>query len=243
MIDLPTDVFYLRRPMSVLTTHTDGSFDIYYKIHGVGTAMLANVTIGDALTVLGPLGNTFSLPTQTQTALLIGGGIGIAPLYCFGQQLKDQTGHAGHCVYGARSNQELGLQTELTNIFGEQLALTTDDGSVGFYGHVGQWLKENPHLVSQAKEAYLCGPTPMMAAVSYLLETLNPTILIEVSLEEMMPCGTGACSGCVIFRTDQTLPSKTCVEGPIFNSKQVVWPHHNASASSSIPTEVACLRP
>ncbi len=224
MLDLPTDVFYLRRPMSVLKVHPDGTFDIYYKIHGVGTTLLAALQVGDNINVLGPLGKMFTKPQSPETALLIGGGIGIAPIAFWGQQLQESTGSAGQCIYGVRSKDELGIETELKATFGQQLHLSTDDGSGGFHGNVCQLLQTKPKLVTQAKEAYICGPTPMMKATCVLLKTLNPAIRIEVSLEEMMPCGTGACSGCVIFRRDQLLPSKTCVEGPVFNVDSIYWP-------------------
>lgn len=224
MINLPTNQFFLRRPMSVLSTNSDGSFSIYYKVHGTGTTMLSGLKGETVLNILGPLGNTFTTPKTTETALLIGGGIGIAPMYFWGQYLKQHYGQTPHCLYGIRSQQELGIFDRLSDVFEEKLHVSTDDGSTGFNGNVCQLLQSQPELITQAKEAYICGPTPMMKAVCNLLRTTNPTITIQVSLEEMMPCGTGACSGCVIFRQDQILPSKTCVEGPIFNDTSIYWP-------------------
>ncbi len=224
MIDLPTPVFHFRRPMSVLTTYESGVFEIFYKIHGRGTAMMAELQPGDELNVLGPLGNTFSLPADPDSALLVGGGIGIAPLYFLGKALKESGQPVPSCYYGVRSQREIGLLEPLTQVFGDCLHIATDDGSCGTPGNVCHLLNLHESAIRQAKEAYICGPTVMMKAASTLLKTLNPAIRTEVSLEEHMPCGTGACTGCVVFRTDRLLPSKTCVEGPVFPVESIVWP-------------------
>lgn len=241
MIDLPTPVFYFRRPMSVLTTHEGGAFDIFYKIHGKGTAMMAELQPGDELNVLGPLGNTFTLPEDPASALLIGGGIGIAPLYCLGKALKDAGQPVPVCYYGVRSRQEIGLLEPLMDVFGERLHISTDDGSYGTAGNVCHLLEAHKGALQEAKEAYICGPTVMMKAAAALLSSLDPTIRTEVSLEEHMPCGTGACTGCVVFLTDRLLPAKTCVEGPVFNAQSIVWSMEDAFPHGSGTEAARCL--
>jgi dihydroorotate dehydrogenase electron transfer subunit len=219
MLDLPESGFYFRRPFSVLDTPTPDSLDIYYKRVGKGTALMWQLETGNSLKCLAPLGIGFTSPIQPETALYIGGGIGIAPLY----MLAKKVSKVGHGFYGIRRRAEIGLETELQDIFGKQLHIATDDGSYGFHGNVCQLLSQHESLVLAAKEAYICGPMRMMQATAELLSQLNPSLQVQVSLEEHMPCGTGACTGCVIPRSDQYLPSKVCTEGPVFNANAIHW--------------------
>jgi len=222
--------FLFRRPFSVLATREKTVFEIYYKIVGLGTRMMAEWKKGDAVLSLGPLGKAFTPPKHPETALLIGGGIGIAPLYFLAKLLKQAAQQqavqpAPACFYGVRSRQDIGLQKQLFDVFGRRnVFISTDNGSHGTAGTVCDLLEKYLDKVNAAQEAYICGPTPMMKAVVSQLKAINPAISIEVSLEEHMPCGTGACTGCVIGRTDQTLPSKICVEGPVFKAEQILWP-------------------
>ncbi|WP_373532375.1 dihydroorotate dehydrogenase electron transfer subunit [Vampirovibrio sp.] len=219
MLDLPQSKFYFRRPFSVIDTPTPDTLDIYYKRVGTGTSLMWDFQPGNTLKCLGPLGNGFSTPRQPESALYIGGGIGIAPPYLMAKRQS----HAGHCFYGVRSAGEVGLSDELNILFGENLNIATDDGSHGFHGNVCQLLEQRKPMILSAQEAYVCGPTRMMEAVAELLKAINPALRIEVSLEERMPCGTGACTGCVTPRTDRYLPSKVCIEGPVFEAGLIRW--------------------
>lgn len=225
MLDLPDPRFFFRRPFSVLAVYEDGVFEIFYKIVGQGTTMMADLQPGDEVNVLGPLGIGFTLPEQPEQALLVGGGIGIAPLYFMAKALKGQGLVSPSCFYGVRSHQDVGLSSELSGVFpADRLHIATDDGSFGFSGNVCQAMAEKPELIAAATTAYLCGPTPMMDASYRLLKEMNPNIKIQASLEEHMPCGTGACTGCVTPRCDGKLPSKTCVDGPVFDAEVILWP-------------------
>ncbi len=219
MLDLPETQFYFRRPFSVIDTPSADTLEIYYKRVGTGTQLMWELEPEALLTCLGPLGNSFTLPKSPKTALYIGGGIGIAPPYLMAKRQPE----TGHCFYGVRSHAEIGLEAELKAVFSDRLHIATDDGSSGFSGNVCQLLEKRQDLVLAAQEAYVCGPTRMMEAVATLLRQINPHIRVEVSLEERMPCGTGACTGCVTPRTDQYLPSKVCVEGPVFNAESIRW--------------------
>lgn len=219
MLDLPEARFHFRRPFSILDTPTRDTFDLYYKRVGTGTAIMWDLQPGDSIRCLGPLGIGFTVPAKPETALYIGGGIGIAPLYLLGKHQPIP----GHCFYGVRSQAEVGLEAELNAVFGHHLHIATDDGSYGFHGNVCQLLSRHEEAVLNATEAYICGPMGMMKATAELLYRMNPAIHIQVSLEEHMPCGTGACTGCVIPRADQYLPSKVCVEGPVFDAKSIQW--------------------
>jgi dihydroorotate dehydrogenase electron transfer subunit len=240
MVDLPTDRFFFRRPFSVLAVYEDGVFELFYKVVGQGTQIMASLQPGDELNVLGPLGNIFSPLKNPASTLLIGGGIGIAPMFCLAKELIQAGQLLPTCLYGVRSQQDIGLLRELSQLFGpEKLCISTDDGSYGFTGNICQLLESRPELSKEIETAYICGPTRMMEAAARLLTQTNPHIHIEVSLEEHMPCGTGACTGCVVHRTDQTLPSKTCVEGPVFNAKSIQWPD-GAIACCEMTEESAC---
>jgi dihydroorotate dehydrogenase electron transfer subunit len=237
MLDLPGSRFFFRRPFSVLDVPGPDLIDIYYKVVGYGTAQMAELQPGEAMRCLGPLGIGFSPPQSPETALYIGGGIGIAPLYQLGKSLPV----AGHCIYGVRDIAEIGLQAELETVFGERLSIATDNGSAGFHGNVCQLLESQPQLALAAQAAYVCGPTPMMRATVALLHRLNPALRVQVSLEEHMPCGTGACTGCVVPRADQYLPSKVCVEGPVFDARAIRWEKDLLPASAFCGEEGACL--
>jgi dihydroorotate dehydrogenase electron transfer subunit len=219
MVAMPGERFLFRRPFSVLQQQADtGVFDIFYKLVGQGTRlMVQHWGIGDQVQVLAPLGLGF--PQVTGQTLMIGGGIGIAPVYFAGLNQPLAT-----CIYGARSQADLGLLPELQQAFDtRRLHIATDDGSYGYHGHVGQLLTSQPELMQQAKAAYICGPTPMMKAVSQQLQTANPDMAVYVSMEEHMPCGIGACTGCVVARTNGRLPLKTCVDGPVMLASEVDW--------------------
>jgi dihydroorotate dehydrogenase electron transfer subunit len=238
MLDLPESGFWFRRPFSVLTVNEPDQFELYYKIVGAGTKRMAHLRSGEALSCLGSLGIGFQPPEEPETALYIGGGIGIAPLYF----LKQRVGQGGYCFYGVRSQQEIGLLDELQALFGDSLAIATDDGSFGLKGNVCHALETLESTVRAAKEAYVCGPTLMMQAVSTLLYRINPTIRVQVSLEERMPCGTGACTGCVTPRADQLLPSKVCLEGPVFDARSIRWASDvMIAAPAACEANIPCL--
>lgn len=230
MLDLPEARFHFRRPFSVLGVTEQGDFDLYYKVVGTGTRMMATWQPGLQTRCLGPLGVGFKVPQPADTVLYVGGGIGIAPLAFLGR--SSPANH--HCFYGVRSQTEIGLATELRQIFGEQLYISTDDGSFGTAGNVCDLLDQQHELVKAASHAYVCGPTRMMEASVHRLLTLNPQLNVQVSLEEHMPCGTGACTGCVVPRQDQALPSKVCLEGPVFDARAIRW---NGTA---LPPSVFC---
>jgi len=235
MLDLPDSRFLFRRPFSVLDVPEPDLIDIYYKVVGQGTAIMATMQAGDSMRCLGPLGLGFSPPNAPQTALYIGGGIGIAPLYQLGKSLPQ----AGRCVYGVRDVAEIGLEQELQQVFGSNLHIATDNGSAGFRGNVCQLLQSRENLILEAQEAYICGPTRMMQATVELLHRIKPELNVQVSLEERMPCGTGACTGCVVPRADQYLPSKICVEGPVFDARRIRW-ETDLLPADAFCGEVAC---
>lgn len=212
-IDNAPDVF-LRRPISI--HFFDPQKNLLYlmvQVVGKGTKRMAALNVGDVLNLILPLGNTFSIPESPQRLLLVGGGVGVAPLLYLGAELK-RKGHRVTFLLGARTANDL-LRMEAFKGYGD-VYVTTEDASLGEKGFVTQ------HSLLQQQNfdfIYTCGPTPMMQAVaSYAKEKAIPC---EASLENTMACGLGACLCCV---TDTQHGHKcVCSDGPIFNINELKW--------------------
>ena len=212
-IDNAPDVF-LRRPISI--HFFDSQKNLLYlmvQVVGKGTKRMAALNVGDVLNLILPLGNTFSIPESPQRLLLVGGGVGVAPLLYLGAELKKK-GHRVTFLLGARTANDL-LRMEAFKGYGD-VYVTTEDASLGEKGFVTQ------HSLLQQQNfdfIYTCGPTPMMQAVArYAKEKGIPC---EASLENTMACGLGACLCCV---TDTQHGHKcVCSDGPIFNINELKW--------------------
>jgi dihydroorotate dehydrogenase electron transfer subunit len=202
----------LRRPISICDVEMETqTCTILYRADGEGTTLLSRKKTGDQLDVLGPLGNGFPLDTimKGETALLIGGGIGIPPLYYLSKKLNERDITVKHVLgFGAAKD---AFYVEKFQELGET-AITTIDGSLGFKGFVTDYVKhENPSY----DELFTCGPTVMMKAIE---EQLNPE-RAYFSFEERMGCGIGACFACVCpVKGDPTGQEyrKVCSDGPVF---------------------------
>lgn len=207
---------FLRRPISI--NYVDPASDtlaLLVRRAGEGTARLCDLKAGDRLNIVLPLGRGFTIPSQqTGRLVLAGGGVGIAPLYFLGSAMN-KIGLKPEFIVGARSESDL-LQLDLLRSVGE-VHITTDDGSAGHHGLVTThpaW-----HEGGQIERVYCCGPAPMMKAVARLAHSIGADC--EVSLENMMACGLGACLCCV----EKTVRGNVCVctEGPVFNIKDLTW--------------------
>ncbi len=206
---------FLRRPISIhFIDKEKNELWLLIQLVGEGTKQLAEVKKGEKVNIVLPLGNGFSEPLENQKALLlVGGGVGIAPLLLLGTHLNAQ-GYEPTFLLGARSAKDL------INLADYQLAgrvlITTEDGTVGEKGFV-----TNHSVLSQEHfdKIYTCGPTPMMKAVASFAAKNN--IDCEVSLENKMACGLGACLCCV---TETKAGHKcVCSDGPVFNIKDLTW--------------------
>lgn len=202
----------LRRPISICDVDLDNKHcTILYRAEGEGTRLLSRKRIGDRLDVLGPLGNGFPVGKleEGETAILIGGGIGVPPLYYLSKKLVERNIRVKH-VLGFASGKDA-FYVEKFNRLGET-AVTTIDGSLGFQGFVTDYVKyENPDY----DLLYSCGPTLMMKAIE---EQLNPD-QAYYSFEERMGCGIGACFACVCPVKDDPAGNdyrKICSDGPVF---------------------------
>lgn len=207
---------FLRRPISVNFVDLDkNELWLLIQIVGDGTKSLSKLTAGDKLNLIYPLGNTFTLPEdKNASVMLIGGGVGIAPLLMLGYKLSN-LGYK-NCTYliGARSKKDL-LQLDHLAQYGKVLT-TTEDATFGEKGYVTQHSVLNNEKFDAI---YSCGPTPMMKAVAKYATTNN--IFCEVSLENMMGCGIGACLCCVTPTTEGNLC--VCTDGPVFDIKRLKW--------------------
>lgn len=206
---------FLRRPISINNVDYDRN-ELWLLVAAVGdgTRQLQKLQKGDRLNCMLPLGNSFTMPTDSaQKVLLIGGGVGVAPLLYFGKRIKAMGGEPTFLL-GARSAKDV-LERELFEQVG-RVFITTEDGSEGEKGFV-----TNHSVLAQEHfdRISTCGPKPMMMAVARY--AFKNDFECEVSLENKMACGVGACLCCV----EKTVEGNKCVckEGPVMNIKKLTW--------------------
>ena len=205
----------LRRPISIHYVDRDANeLWLLVALVGDGTRRLGSLSAGDTLNCVLPLGNGFTMAKRPdERILLVGGGVGVAPLLYFGERLK-AVGAVPTFLLGARSAADL-LMLDRFQAIGN-VAVTTEDGSMGEKGFV-----TNHSLLQQATfdRISTCGPKPMMVAVARYAAQAN--IPCEASLENLMACGLGACLCCVEKTVDGNLC--VCTEGPVFDTKRLLW--------------------
>ncbi|MDE6173762.1 MAG: dihydroorotate dehydrogenase electron transfer subunit, partial [Bacteroides sp.] len=206
---------FLRRPISINYVDRQRN-EVWFLVQlvGDGTKQLGKVKAGDTINVMLPLGNGFTIPSHpSDKLLLVGGGVGTAPMLYLGEQLA-KNGSKPTFLLGAKTDKDL-LQLEQFATYGD-VYTTTEDGSHGEKGYVIQHSILNS---IQFEQIYTCGPKPMMMAVAKYAKSKN--IACEVSLENMMACGVGACLCCV----ENTAEGHLCVckEGPVFNINKLLW--------------------
>lgn len=211
----------LRRPFSIYDyDHDAGTLDILYKIFGRGTRLLAQVHPGDTLDVLGPLGNNFDAIVTEPHVLMIGGGVGIPPLYLLAKYASANSDSARqHLKFlcGLASADELPLARRLAEL-PLNIEYSTDDGSLGYQGLVTDLLRQE--LESGAKPVVAaCGPTGMLREVQRICR--QHQVRGYLSLESIMPCGVGTCLGCVVKDAQGPGYRRVCREGPVFSIDEV----------------------
>lgn len=208
----------LRRPFSLYDVDKQlGSIKLLYKIVGKGTRLLTNIRTKESIDVMGPLGRGFSLPESSKNVLLIGGGVGIAPLVYLARVLKNHQCNV-KVLHGTENRRQLVAFDKLREI-GAEFLPSTNDGSCGFRGLVTELLRKKID-VRKIDYIYTCGPEPMMAAVAEFAKEKG--IPGEVSLEEYMACGVGACLGCARkLKSQDSHYKKVCVDGPVFSMADV----------------------
>lgn len=206
---------FLRRPISINFVDRDrNELWLLVATVGEGTRTLARLHEGDMLNCVLPLGNTFTpLSHPAERILLVGGGVGVAPLLYFGKQIKE-AGGSPVFLLGARTAADL-AEVPLFEKYGK-VCITTEDGSAGEKGFV-----TNHSVLSTGPfdRISTCGPKPMMIAVARYAH--QKSIPCEASLENMMACGVGACLCCVEKTTEGNLC--VCKEGPVFDTRRLLW--------------------
>ena len=191
---------FLRRPISVCNI-TDGMLTIIYKVVGIGTEAMSHLPIGTQLDILTVLGNGYDLSKAGDAPLLVGGGVGVPPMYMLARQLRE-AGKKVRVILGFNTKDEVFYEEEFRAL-GCDVTITTVDGSHGVKGFVTNALD------GKQSYYYTCGPLPMIKSLILAAGTNG-----EVSMEERMGCGFGACMGCTIQTTQG--PKRVCKEGPVF---------------------------
>jgi len=245
----------LRRPFSIAGRGDDPNgtwIDIIHRVVGAGTAWMSGLRPGDPVDLIGPLGNCFSLVENQSIGLLVGGGVGLPPMFYLAQQMQQAGWDAGGFV-GALSSDLLAvtfdkatppdragaavLCVEEYARYGFASVVTTDDGSVGLRGRITEGLEGFLRLQAPSDTAktvvYTCGPEPMMHAVAKLARAHG--VGCQVCLEQAMACGMGTCQSCVVKIEDSQNPHAitesgrpwryrlACTDGPIFEASTVLW--------------------
>ena len=209
----------LRRPISICNVDKQkNTFDIVFQIRGTGTELLSRMEPGERVDLLGPLGNSFDLDEKYSRIAVIGGGIGIFPLLFL---LNRSNADMKRCYLGFRSNDFIVLEEEFKTA-SHDMFISTDDGSCGYNGLVTDMLASNlennmPDMV------YACGPTPMIRQVVKLADKYG--IPCQVSMEQRMGCGIGACLVCACKTRygDEWEYSHICKDGPVFKGSDLIF--------------------
>ncbi|MBF0453052.1 MAG: dihydroorotate dehydrogenase electron transfer subunit [Candidatus Magnetomorum sp.] len=214
----------LRRPFSIHGMIWDASgfcgIELLYKVVGNGTNTLSKITVDQEINMLGPLGNGFNLEENVDSALIVAGGIGVAPMIFLTKCLlqKGKQCHV-HVLYGGQTADDL-FCTDIFNDLGVALQLYTEDGSVGKKG----WVTDEMHtIIRQIRPdmIYACGPNPMLANISKIAK--ENEISCRLSLEAHMACGMGACLGCAVASKDtQKRYFHVCKDGPVFDANDII---------------------
>lgn len=216
----------LGRPISVFHVEKNslGATEIQFLIlvKGQGTQELCSLQEGDKINLLGPLGNTFVKPKLEEKILIVGGGIGVAPVANFAESLREKS----YDFYASYKSGSYGLDFIKPN----KLVITTDDGSVGIKGMLPVALTEEVLKKEKYNVIYACGPLPMLAYIKEIAEKLK--ILCFLSMESRMACGVGVCLGCVIETTEGK--KRCCKDGPVFDSKILKFERKDSVAGIKI---------
>lgn len=211
--------FGLRRPISIAGIDPDaGTLRIVFAVRGKGTGVLAALHEGENMDMIAPLGHGFTLKPDAEHVVLVGGGIGVPPML----PLAKFYGERATAISGFRSFSQVILQEDLEAL-GARTICCTEDGTAGAVkGFVTEPLEQ---LLSEGVDVvYACGPTPMLKAVAAVCERTRT--YCEISLEERMACGVGACLGCACKTKNASGEEQfvhVCKNGPVFQAKEVQW--------------------
>jgi len=214
----------LPRPMSFLSGGATPS--ILVKVVGEGSKRMGRAEPGEPFAILGPLGNTWREATPGRRALLVAGGVGIAPLLFLARRLH-ASGATPIAIYGGRTDRDLPLHEDLAEV--AEVHLVTEDGSRGVRGRVTDVMEE---VATSDMEVFTCGPDRMMARVAEIAAERD--LPCEVSLETPMACGYGVCLGCPVPTVDGGY-LYACTEGPCIDARRIDWRRGLPSSTGATP--------
>ena len=207
-VNIKLDGLYLRRPISVYDCD-DSAVTIIYKVVGRGTEQMSKMSVGETLDVLTGLGNGYDLDKSGDAPVLIGGGVGVPPMYLLAKKLKEQ-GKKLTVILGFNTKDEVFCEDDFRAL-GADVYVTTVDGSYGIKGFVTDALKDIEYSYF-----YTCGPEPMLRALYKATATSG-----SFSFEERMGCGFGACMGCSCKTV--TGYKRICKDGPVLEKEEILW--------------------
>lgn len=205
----------LRRPMSLCRIGAD-TIDLLVRPAGKGSRMMIEKPVGESLDCLGPLGNGFTLHPWARHLLMVSGGSGIAPLVALSEDAVARD-LSVVLLFGARSSDRV-YPSELLPPEVEY-TVATDDGSAGHHGLVTDLL---PEYLGWADAIFACGPRPMFLSILEVMRRANSNKPVQLSLEENMACGVGACFGCAVETRGGEMKS-VCADGPVFEMRELAW--------------------
>ncbi len=209
-VNIELDGFYLHRPISICD-YDDRTITLIYKVVGSGTEVMSRMTAGAKLDLLTGLGNGFDPAVECRRPLLVGGGVGVPPLYRLAKELSAR-GREVTVALGFNTAAEIFYEDEFRTL-GAKVFVSTADGSKGTKGFVTDAIREN---AVEFDYFYACGPMPMLRALCECCEQNG-----ELSFEERMGCGFGACMGC----SCKTLAGnkRICKDGPVMKREEIIW--------------------
>ncbi|OGP20046.1 MAG: hypothetical protein A2038_10560 [Deltaproteobacteria bacterium GWA2_57_13] len=226
---------FLRRPFSFHRISYRGAtpiFEILYGVVGPGTQIMAAMKAGQVVDIIAPLGRGFSFAPDLRTAIIVAGGMGIAPFVFLLEEIKKTNQHKTDTIvlYGAQSKNDI-LEIERLTRLSARVKICTEDGSLGYRMRVTELLEqylqnaEKNEPDQKAVSIFACGPYGMLKSTSVIAEQFH--VSCGVSLQTPMACGFGACLGCVVKVHENDGASLgyalACQEGPVFNSKRIIW--------------------
>jgi dihydroorotate dehydrogenase electron transfer subunit len=213
---------FLNRPFSLHRKPDEDTLELLIGVVGRGTEFLTRLGPGSRLWTLGPLGNGFRVAEEMEKLILVGGGLGIAPLFFLAETAR-ASGKQVHLLYGA-ATEDLLVPTDDLKRAGVQVQLATDDGTRGLHGTAVDLLDAlGEQSIGGKTSLAACGPEVMLRALVSRARAIAPGLDIQVSLETRMACGMGACVGCTIFLADGR-GQRVCCEGPVFDAGEVFGP-------------------
>ena len=214
---------FLPRPLSIHSVyghHGRVVLELLYQVVGEGTRLLSKLQKGDRIQVHGPLGRGFDLDIQIRRIVLVAGGMGIAPIRYLAEAVNRQAGCEIICYHGARCADVLLANEDIKPLCGSY-HVATDDGSAGYHGFVTDLLARDLDTYDdETSVVCACGPHPMLKSLARVVR--GRKVRCQVSIEERMACGVGACLGCAVM-TAGGIYKAVCKDGPVFNMDELVW--------------------